>query len=284
MKKILIYTNFDQESSHAIHYGVEMAIKEKLGVELLHVINTAHYGPDFMATGDEFTGGSYISAAIKQNTLLAKVSFKEIRNELRFKYSFLPEIHTMLKTGIDTQVIIDETSQKNIILLILPGHGKRGFFDFITDIRPVVISEARCPVLVIPEDVEFTPFKTMVYATDFDQEDADALMRLAAIARPFNADILAVHVTDNNDFIEKIKENGFSHLIKKKISYDNITFFSLNNNNVDQSIVKFSKEKNADSIAVLRENKNFLLKIFSKSTSETIMKNSKIPVLIFHKQ
>jgi len=56
MNKILIYTNFDQESRHIIYHGVELALKENLGVEILHVINTAHYGPDFMATADEFTG------------------------------------------------------------------------------------------------------------------------------------------------------------------------------------------------------------------------------------
>jgi nucleotide-binding universal stress UspA family protein len=283
MKKILIYTNFDQESEHVIHYGVEMALKNNLGVEILHVINTAHYGPDFMATGDEFTGGPYISSAIQQNTLLAKVHLKEIQNELRTKYSFLPEIHTMLKTGIDTKAIIEETSRKEIMMLILPGHGKRELFDFITDIRPMVISEAGCPVLTVPEEVEFKPYKTIIYATDMEEEDVEALNKLTEIARPFKARIIAVHVTDNHDFAEKIKENGFMELIKKKTAYDNISFFSIENHDVEHSLMQFSEAKHADIMAVLRENKNFLLKLVKRSTSSTLMKNAKIPVLIFHK-
>jgi len=220
---------------------------------------------------------------VTQNTLIAKVNLKEIQNELRARYSHLPEIHTMLKTGIDTKAIIDETSKKDIILLILPGYGKSDFFNFITDIRPVVISEAECPVLIIPDKAEFRPFKTILYATDFEQEDVEAMKKLAGIAKPFNSHIIAVHVTDNNDFTERIKEEGFNELIREKIAYDHISFFSLKNDNIEQSLIRFSEEKNADLIAVLRENKNFMGKIFRKSISRSIAKDSKIPVLIFHK-
>ncbi len=284
MKKILIYTTFDEESMHAIKYGVEMALKENLGVEILHVINTAHYGPDFMATGDEFTGGSYISSAIKQNTITATVHFKEITDELKAKFTTLPEIHTNLKTGIDTKVVVDETKQKDVLMLIFPGFDKGEFFDFITDIRPVVISQARCPILLIPEEVSFKPFNTIIYATDFEQEDTEAMKKLAEIARPFNTDILVMHVTSDKDFTEKIKEEGFTDLIRKETGYDKISFYPVNDTNVEEAIINFSEEKQADIIAVLRENKNFLEKIFKKSTSKRLMKKSSIPVLIFHKQ
>lgn len=283
MKKILIYTNFDKESGHTIHYAAQMATKENLGIEILHVINTAHYGPEFMATADDFTGGPYISTAVNQNTQLAKHRFKEIHDELQLKYPQLPEIRTLLKTGIDTKVVIEETSRKDFFLLAFPGYGNGEFFDFITDIRPVVISEAKCPVLIIPEKAEFKPFKTIIYATDFEQEDIDALKKLAEIAGPFNADIIAVHVTENNDFNEKIREEGFVELIRKKIAYDHITFYAINNDDVEKSVIQFSEERQADLVAVLRENKNFLVKIFRKSIAKSVAKDSKIPVLIFHK-
>lgn len=283
MKKILVYTYFDEESKHAVNYGVEMALKENLSVEILHVINTAHYGPDFMATGDGFTGGDYISSAIKENTIISVNKFKELTDEIKRKYSELPEIHTMLKTGIDSRAVIEETSKKDTMMLLFPGYGKSELFDFITDIRPVVISQAKCPVLLLPEGVTFSPFKTIVYLTDFDQEDTDAFIRLAEIARPFNTTIVGLHITNNNDFTEKIKEEGFINFIKEKSAYNHIELHSVGNNNVEQSILNFASEKKADLIALLRENKNFLERIFVKSISKSIAKDSKLPVIIFNK-
>ena len=283
MKKILVYTYFDDQSKHSVNYSVEMALKENLGVEILHVINTAHYGPDFMSTGDGFTGGESISTAIKENTVVSIKKFKEITDELKQKYSQLPEIHTMLKTGIDTNAVIEETSNNEIMMLIFPGYGKSELFDFITDIRPVVISQAKCPVLLLPENVVFKPFNSIVYVTDFEREDTDAFVKLADIARPFGSTIFGLHVTDNNDFTEKINEEGFISFIKEKSAYDHIELHSVSKRNIEQSILEYAMEKKADLIAVLRENKNFLEKIFVKSISKAISKDSKLPVIIFHK-
>ncbi len=284
MKKVIIYTNFDKESEHAVNYGVGLALRENYGIDLLHVINTAHYAPDFMSTGDEFTGGGYISTAIKENTVISSEELQKIKADLKNKYPQLSEIHYSLKSGIDTKVVIHETSQEDVAMLIFPDYKREGFLDFIIDIGPEIIAHARCPVLVVPEKTTFQPIRTIVFATDYEEEDIDAIKKLVEIARPFNSEIKIVHLTDNIDFVEKIEKEGFTELIKENVNYNKITLVSLENKDIVPAIMNFSANNKADIIAILKENKNFLARIFEKSISKNIVKNSNIPVLIFHKQ
>ena len=283
MKNILIYTNFDEASQNAIYYGIDLALKENFSVEILHVVNTAYFNPDFSVTGDSLTNDSTVSTAVTQSTYVSKIKFRELTEDLKKRYPRLPEIRKLLKAGIDRESVIEETSHKDTFMLILPGHYQSEFLDFITDISSTVISHARCPVMIVPEDAKYRPFQRIVYATDFVREDITSMQALKEIASPVNATIIAAHLTSNKDFVEKIEEEGFKELIKQETGYNNISMEALDDKNIESSLLKFSKEVKADMIAVLKDNKNFFEKIFEKNTVKSIIKKSAIPVLIFHK-
>ena len=65
-----------------------------------------------------------------------------------------------------------------------------------------MIDKIKVPLLAVPKDFdasEFYPPRNVLYATNFDESDFSALMRLTGLVHPFNAKIYCVHASLDDD-------------------------------------------------------------------------------------
>ena len=78
--------------------------------------------------------------------------------------------------------------------------------------------------------------------------------------------------------------NGCGYMLIKETGYNKLIINSLidkDNGNIGEVINDFALSKKANLIAVLKENRGFLERIFKSSSTKEILNKSQLPVLIY---
>jgi len=68
------------------------------------------------------------------------------------------------------------------------------------------------------------------------------------------------------------------------VGYDKISFAVREDENVVEGIMDYARNGNFDLIVLLKENRNFLQRLFTRSDSNKILSESDVPVMVFHEE
>jgi len=140
--------------------------------------------------------------------------------------------------------------------------------------------------------------KNIVFATDFSDNSVLAFKSAKSLAEEHNAKLLILYVqkdteetrflhsltsltdTDHEAVVEKSIEDHFTHYLEKNAgefkNYETI----VKHGKPFQEILKFSEERSADLIVAGSHGRTGIEHVIFGSTSERIVRKSKIPVLI----
>lgn len=175
------------------------------------------------------------------------------------------------------------TSENHPIMLVTESLKDKSFWTQSTDSIDI-INNANCPVWVIPHGSEYIPFTKIVYATDYREEDIPTMKNLITLTYWFSPEITALHIGDNADFDERVKKAGFNEVLRSKIGYQNITVKTIvdkSKEDISHIINDYAINTNANLIVVLKENRNFFDRIVNPSATKKIVRDAKLPVLVF---
>lgn len=284
MKTLLAIIRDPQASDGFIRYLVDLARDLDTRVHLLYMENPAQY-----PLGAPDTTG--VAVANLQKSLEVKV--KEARKILnQHLQKMMPKIAGEVIVEVSARVgneviLIDEMIEADEAhMLALEYKHMSGFWQRDTFVNDMM-RNIKCPVWVVPENIEYKGLHHIVYATDYHEEDIPTLRRLVALTRSFSTQIEALHITDDIDFDEKVKKAGFQKMLETKTGYQQISLTTLRDqkgHDMTGLINSYASRTKTDLIAVLKENKNFLERIFHPSSSEKIVEESDITILVFHEQ
>lgn len=284
MKTLLAMIRDPQGSDHFIRYLIGLARDMGTRVHLLYIENPAQY-----PLGAPDTTGVAVANLQKSLEIKVKEAKKILNQHLQdMMPQIAGEVILQVSTRVGNEVIlIDEMVEKNEAhMLALELKHMSGFWQRDTFVKEMMRS-IRCPVLVVPENAEYKGLHHIVYATDYHEEDIPTLRRLIDLTHSLSPEIEALHITDNLDFDEKVKKAGFQKMLETKTGYRRISLTSLqysNGHEMTDLINSYASRTKTDLIVVLKENKNFLQRIFHPSSSEKMVEESKNTILVFHEQ
>ena len=189
-----------------------------------------------------------------------------------------PAEHNSVAKGIisvaeewHAQIIITGVKGKNTLRELIMGSTTKR-----------LIARAPCPVLAIPFDANYTSIKTVVYATDFEEEDVYALRKLAEMAEKLEADIKIVHISTRDEYKGEMQLDWFKDLLGKKVTYENMEFMLLFSDDVFKSLHDYLSDVNADLMVMLeREHKGLIKKWFDRDLVKKMETYGKVPLLSF---
>ncbi|MBD0777545.1 universal stress protein [Maribacter sp. ANRC-HE7] len=145
-----------------------------------------------------------------------------------------------------------------------------------------LIEKAPCPILSIPADVSHAPIKTIVYATDFEEEDVYAIRKLAEMAEQLDAEIKVVHISTKEEYKGEIQMKWFKKMLHKKVTYKRIHFELLFAEDVFDALRIYLGDKNADLMVMLeREHKSIIKKWFHRDLVKKMESYGRVPLLSF---
>lgn len=285
MKSILIPIEFAENMENVVIYGANLARDLNLSLLLVHVIDIQVAGPDVpnVSTGYGYTP-QVTAEVLKEREEAAKAMLKKYVEKINSYVINPPPIYEEILHGTNTDQLVSRSDSDDVEMILLKEEDEHNALIGSADEK--VASHARCPVWIIPSDTEYAPLKEIVYATDYKKEDIETLKKLSHIAARHDSHITSVHVIDDQEFDDRIKQSGFNEMVSEKVGYKGITIESIQNGSDQEGLVNqiddFAHAHNANLIVILKENKNFFEKIFSKSATKKLIKKTNLPVLVFH--
>ncbi len=277
MKTILYSTDYSENSVAALKYAHKLS--EQMGARLV----VAHVFDYPTVLGTEM-----LSEPFPQ---LEKDAFKTHRAKLEQFY----EKHlgdNWNTPNIQLEVVENKSVIKGIIsvadewhayLIVIGMKGGSAIREMIMgSTTKHLIEKAPCPILSIPSDASHVSIKTIVYATDFEDEDVYAIRKLAEMAEQLDAVIKVIHISTKNEYAGDMKMEWFKKALREKVTYEHIDFDIIFTDDIFDTLRIYLGDKNADLMVMLeREKGGFLKKWFHRDLVKKMESYGRVPLLSF---
>jgi nucleotide-binding universal stress UspA family protein len=278
MKKILVPTDLSPTAEMGLQLAVEIA--KRCGATVSLVNFTRHpYGPTFSATGDMATRTD------PEEDFLAIELLKNIKSsldDLVTKYSSqefgmeVAVVDNKFKNGIDEYL-----KSENIDLIVMGTSGEENAKETFTgNHTEQAIRVSTCPVLSIRDGFDVNQFNNMVVGVDVitDNKLDDGLALLSDLANCFDSHIHLVHIRNNSSDPTLVLDEYFQQ-IGTIAGLKKFTVRVLEGNDPADGLTNYAREVNAGVIAVVKNSKEGIFRIFSNNFSTRMVKEEGGPVV-----
>ncbi|GLB50290.1 universal stress protein [Neptunitalea lumnitzerae] len=268
MKKILLPTDFSDNSRNAIKYAVELYKDEKC---LFYLLNTI-YDTDNILHGSIYE--IYKERSFKELELLEQEISSKYKND---KHSF-KKVATvnLLNEQIKTLV-----KAEGIDLIIMGTQGATGAQEILFGSYTVsAIKVAECPLLAIPEEFSYRKPKNIVLATDYGVDfESYQLDLLKKVAKRNNSQLHVVHVNVNDKPLKEIEVHS-KEMLKNSLKDLDVVFDEVEGNSVQEAIFKYDDTTPIDLLVMIKHKHTFFERLFLGSQIYKIGYHTTFPFLV----
>jgi nucleotide-binding universal stress UspA family protein len=198
--------------------------------------------------------------------------------------TFGAECDYAIEPTTDTVEITIGAVSADYDLIVMGTNGADNLYEHVFGTNSFhVLGLARCPVLMIPEDVKARVPRMIVYAFDPETNPVFLVSQLENLAMPLDAEVTTLNVipASNKKEIERkmellgdalgvIERKGFDWNFEPTFSDDVVT-------EVDQ----YMKEGHADILALSYHHRTLFEKLFRRNVLKEISRIADYPVLVF---
>jgi nucleotide-binding universal stress UspA family protein len=277
MKKILVPIDFNQHSVAGFLYANNLAYEMKAEVTILNVVN-----------GSFNTGETLSLEPLKQveEAMMDRLNHFSTTHleEEGIQIKDVPLIKEV-RFGIPGFSIADMANEEGFDLIVMGTRDKHGIFDKIFgSTSSVVIASAKVPVVIIHEHTLYKEIDKIILG--FDQKNGleDALKFLQEFNKNRKAEIEFVHVLKNEeDQIKDSVDEIIDEMVEDYIDFP-FTIKNIKGKEVEETLVDYSINAEADILVVYHRNKGLLERVFRKSSSVEIAQKLPLPVYIIPAQ
>jgi nucleotide-binding universal stress UspA family protein len=273
MKKILVPIDFSKQSEFASKVAHKIAKKTGSSIYLIHLIELPSGVVD-MGSGSRFN--------IQESMLyLRKTKQKIITFKEKFFSSKL-EIHHIIKLQNPYEGILKYADKLEVDLIVMGSKGHSEFEEILIGSNTEkVVRTSKRPVIVVKKDDDTFKIKDIVYASSFKKDDKEAFHKFLNFANQFKSKIHLLKINTANKFesthdaIQNVKD-----FIKEfDLPKHSINIYS--DTSVEKGILNFSRELNADLIALSTHGRSGISHFFSGSVTKNLSKSALKPMLTF---
>jgi len=275
VKHILVPVDFSESSISGLNAACEIA--RKFGAKL-HLVNAFH-----VPTPAADLGG----APQVVNTFISEYK-EEIFDSLEALKEHVPLLN---RVDHDESVYVASTLDaiytaievKSIDLIVMGTRKTHsGFEHLLGGISTDVIQFAKCPVLVIPEQVQSFEPKTITLAVDYKNfKGLEKLNIVADIARIYDAAVTIVHIdpSDQPEPAEQVDEMTELTQIFEGVDYK---FEIAHGTKIKDRLINFIDENHIDMVVMMPRKHDLFQRIFEGSVTKKVAIDVHIPLLAVH--
>ena len=276
MKKILVTTDFSENSKAGLYFAIQLASQNDAE---LTFFNTYHILVP-TAWNDVRVGGYEQDEAQKivekLNSFVAE-TYKEL-NIIGAQYK------CVIKSSVFPDSCIREyAAENNFDFICISTRGAGAVKRLLGTNTGNLINNSEVPVIAIPHSYVNRTITSVLYVSDLHHYEKE-ILNVIAFAEPLKASVELLHLTTTLD--KKADLEIIEKVIKDIASYN--VNFKTSPRNPDNSLIadiEVAVRTIEPSIMVMftEQNRNWFEKIFISSKSAEYSFNAKVPLLVFHK-
>jgi nucleotide-binding universal stress UspA family protein len=270
MKLIIAVTDFSKNGNNAVKYAASLAKEFTSRLIIAHVFTTIKNN-----SSNNYTGEVELKTEIGEKLVLMK-------NNLGIDYDI--DIETHLLTGESTAESIITFADRMQADLLVAGNTGTNILErvFMGSTAARLIRKSNCAILCIPANSEFTPYRTIAFATDLKEDNLNGALSLITFADHFDAEICFLFV-DDRDMIRDEKTIGeMTSRIRLRVKYPRISGYVTKLTDISKGIQYFVKQKDVQMIAMYTHSSSANEKI-SDSVTASVSNHLHIPLLALKK-
>lgn len=277
MKTILVLTDFSLRAEYVASFAINIAIRNNSNLIFCHVME--------LTCPDEINLKHHIPHAANEKTLnLNEIekSFKRIVRGNPESKLYKPNINCIIELGTFADAAEKIVKDKLVDLVIIGSKKADGISRFQFGSQTYTLPDKiNCPVLLIPEGLQFQGINTIVYATDLPLNNQKALRFLAELAKPFKAKIKVNHISKRS-FAPKTSEKDIASSLNKQLGgdYPLVLYRTLKEDTLTAGLLKMIGSDKVNILALVHRKYQFVEGLFHASLSKLMADKSCIPLLI----
>lgn len=275
MQRILVPTDFSPTAEKAFHFALDIATKSKGTVILYHV-----YTPVESAFIDSEQKRKLYNTQTETN--LAK-RLQRLAKKVTAHTAAVPVSTVLGRTPIIDN-ILGFAEHNQVTLIVMGTQGVSGLKKtIIGSVAARIAEKTDIPVLLVPEKFEWKEPEQIVFATNYQKADKQALSMILSLAKIYGAAVTIVHLYKVYA-MEKEKEqtdfDTYAYSLQREFSDVKLNFQLLESSSVTETMENLDKKIPYDMMTMVRRKKNFLEKFFIKSFTTNMAYITNRPLLI----
>lgn len=262
--------NHPEDERGTVIYAARLAVEQHMQLLLAYFLNPSYADP---------------AGAVKKRIKTIRKSLKDYRKEIKATMDPQPKVNfRILKSNKADKWINDPQKHKIKMIMICAKNLTDRPFVSLKITSGQLFNIGHTPVLVHPIGREYTPVRKILFGTNFHPFDIEVMKSLSELFDGNKPEIIALHVTRDLNFEKKLKQAGYLKTIKSKVNNDNLkinTLVTRGKINIPSYIHAMAVDRDADLIAVLKEEKHFIGSVLKQGVTNDLAVRSEIPLMVF---
>jgi len=273
MKNVLLPTDFSENSINAINYALAFFKNTETNFFVLNVQKTSDYTTSDMMSSSAST--TVYRAVLEDNkTQLEKLIKKLRQNFASKKYTF----KALVDFDIFTDAIRQAVNSNKIDLIIMGTNGATGAKEAIFGSNTLqVIRTIDCPLITVPEGFHFSPIKSILFSTQYQNYSFSKIKLLKQIIALHNASLKILDIKESGVKVIATETNTCLESLFEGIDF---TLDTLTGISSAVAIKSFEQLFPVELHAIFVEKESFLDRFLFGSNTPEISYGSTIPLLI----
>jgi nucleotide-binding universal stress UspA family protein len=273
VRRLLVPTDFSSDALTAVKYGVQFGKVLKSRITLFHAVRIP-----VMSTAE-----MVLAPSMNDEKLDAQLRLDSLKNSMIQEFDY-DNIDVLVSSGFAVDEITRLSKSESMDMIVMGTKGASGIAEMLIGSNTaVVIEKSTCPVLAVPSGAEFTKPTKIVFATNYADNDFQSLYLLAEMFKPFNPEIIVLHVELKGDHkSENRMLDWFRGQVTTNIPYDNFSFQLTRGDSVENTVHAYIVANDISLLSVSTRKRNFFDRLTSRSLTKKLAYHSDIPLLAFH--
>ncbi len=273
MSKILVPVDFSMRSEYAVKLAAKMGKKTNCTIYLLHMVE--------LPTGVVDMGAGSNFSIPKSMMYLRKVKEKIIDLKERY-FSEGCEVKYSIRFQQPYEGIRDYAKKIDANIIIMGSQGVSEFEEMIIGSNTEkVVRTSEIPVIVVKTDSDKFKLKDLVYASNFKEDNKESFKKFLAFAKLFKSKVHLLKINTVGKFESSSASKEKIRNFIKGLEIPKSTINVYNDTSIVKGITNFSREVNADLIALSTHGRSGLSNLFNGSITKSVSKSVLKPVITF---
>ena len=277
MKTILVLTDFSINADYVAQYALRLAQNIEANILLCNIFQV----PAGEEATDRHRWSMLASEENSVNDLGAQVAqLKSLVDAEVPGDGYRPDIAQYSQEGGLSTALNQLARSKDILMAVISVHSADKISEFFAkDHAWDIVDNAGFPVMVIPYQARFSPFRLIAFATAMNYTDINILESISGLAKYSNAEILVTNITTKQK--EENIVRRFFNQIPDKINYPKILYHNIAGSDIATGLKQLCAHIDIDLLVLVHQKHNLFQKLFGGSVTRQMTDRPCKPLLIF---